>query len=120
MSIERPETHPWKFDECVCGELKRKRAMRCDSCSRHGAKDAPAVKNLHYFPKCGRYALLAVTGYNIPAGDTYGCTFTIIDQNDCWREVHEVRCSGAHINSQRWSLVQWIKRENKRERELAA
>jgi hypothetical protein len=112
-----------RYGLCSCGERKKLSAALCIDCRKAARLTAalgklPRPGTFDYFPRDGRYGILAVSG--IGARGTIGVTLTVVDSHHCWREVSDLRVPVPHAAARRRDLVAWVNAENRRERRAQA
>lgn len=119
MSAKKPEVTEYlrdrtghiRYDVCSCGERKTQAAQRCKSCDTEyrldRAVDALPKPNAgNYFPRRGRYGILAVSG--VTAMNEVGTTFSVVDGADCYREIRRLRAIPRTYTERRAKLVAWV------------
>jgi hypothetical protein len=113
---------PRQYDRCKCGARKKRESDNCRACYAdlrlRATRTTPDT--LSYWPRDGRYGLLAVSGYAHENGGRYATTFSVLDSHDCFREVKRKVASGRRIPKARADLVEWIKARNHVEKVVAS
>jgi hypothetical protein len=96
------------------------KSMLCMACS-HEARltaqegSAPKPGTLDYFPKDGRYGLLAVSGWS-KSDAPFGTTLSILDGANMWLPVKRAKCSAERVPQVRAGMVNLVREMNKRDR----